>query len=137
MGDTVRFATDSWVAAILEAINNSVAYREAASKWEGDFCFVIEGDSKGSGAEVVVYLDLWHGVCRVAELVTAESPRTPEFYLRGPRKNWAKVLRKQIDPIKALMTHSLRLTGNLAKVLRNVKSAQELVNAAASVNTEF
>ena len=44
---------------------------------------------------------------------------------------------KQVDPIQALITRQLKLKGNMAKVLRAVKAAQELVNSATRVETEF
>ena len=40
---------------------------------------------------------------------------------------------KQVDPIQALITRQLKLKGNMAKVLRAVKAAQELVNSATQV----
>jgi putative sterol carrier protein len=46
------------------------------------------------------------------------------------------VLRREVDPIRALLTNTLKLKGNMAKVMRNVKAAQELVIAATKVPTE-
>ncbi len=133
----VQFASDAWVAALKEAINTHATYRENAKTWEGDFHFVIEPDDVRAGeAAVSVYLDLWHGECRVSRFAVA-SDAAPEFVIRGARKNWIKVMRREMDPIKALVTNALKLKGNLAKVMRNVKAAQELVNAVAMVETVY
>jgi len=44
---------------------------------------------------------------------------------------------KKIDPIQALMTGQLKLTGNMAMVMRNVRAAKELVESCTHIPTEF
>lgn len=83
-----------------------------------------------------MYVDLWHGECRNARLAT-ESEFNPEFRISANRKQWQRVIAREIDPIKALMTGTLKLKGNLAKIMRNVRAAQDLVMCAASVPTRF
>ena len=39
-----EFPTQEWFRALVDAINGSEAYREAAADWEGDIAFVIEAD---------------------------------------------------------------------------------------------
>jgi putative sterol carrier protein len=130
------FASAAWVEALQHAINHYAPYQESARSWEGDFHFVIEPDGPGTTDTVVVYLDLWHGNCRAARLAGADDA-PPEFVIRGPQRNWVRVLRRELDPIKALMTGALKLKGNFAKVLKNVRAAQDLVVAASTVPTAF
>jgi len=132
------FATPAWATALQAAINASVTYREAARAWEGDFWFIVEpARGEPAGERVLIYVDLWHGACRLCEVATDESQRAPEFRISGERKNWQRIVAREIDPIRALMTGSLKLKGNMAKVMRNVKAAQELVLCAAAVPTLF
>jgi putative sterol carrier protein len=132
------FGSPGWVDALKIAINASAPYREAAKNWEGDFYFVVEpDDAAADAASVFIYLDLWHGECRDARVVANEGERSPEFRISGAAAKWAKVIRRETDPIKALITNMLRIKGNMAKVMRNVKAAQELVNCASSVPTAF
>jgi putative sterol carrier protein len=130
----IPFMTEEWAKAFMDAINNNDAYKEAAATWEGDFYFVAE---MKDGASATVYLDLWHGACRDAYLVADPSSKAPEFEVSGKIPSWKKVIGKQVDPIQALITRQLKLKGNMAKVLRAVKAAQELVNSATRVPTEF
>jgi putative sterol carrier protein len=132
---TITFASPEWVAALKDAINSSTAYREAAKTWEGDFWFIVEPDA--GGARKLIYLDLWHGACRDAFLTVDESAREPEFRVSGNVKQWRRVITREIDPIKALMTNTLKLKGNFAKIMRSVRAAQELVLCAAAVPTHF
>ena len=130
----IPFMTAEWAKAFMEAINHNDAYKEAAATWEGDFYFVAE---MKDGSHSTVYLDLWHGQCRDAFLMEDASTKTPEFEVSGKIPSWKKVIGKQVDPIQALITRQLKLKGNMAKVLRVVKAAQELVNSATRVETEF
>jgi putative sterol carrier protein len=130
----IPFMTAEWAKAFMDAINSNDAYKEAAATWEGDFYFIAE---MKDGSSATVYLDLWHGACRDAYLVPDASTKSPEFEVSGKIPSWKKVIGKQVDPIQALITRQLKLKGNMAKVLRAVKAAQELVNSATRVPTEF
>jgi len=132
----IAFATQEWVEALMEQINQSDAYRSAARTWEGDFYFIVEaGDVVEE--EVIMYVDLWHGDCRDARIVDSADAKDPEFRIRAPLSSWKLVIGKQLDPIQALMTRRLSLQGNMMKVMRAVKAAQELVNCCTLVPTEF
>lgn len=131
----IPFASPEWVAALKDAINASASYRDAAKTWEGDFWFIVEAE--GSTPRRLMYLDLWHGECRDAFLADDENARNPEFRVAGSVKNWQRVIHREMDPIKAMMTNSLKLKGNFAKIMRSVRAAQALVLCAAAVPTTF
>lgn len=130
----IAFLSDEWAGALKDAINASEAYRAAATDWEGDFYFIADLKDKSSRA---VYLDLWHGECRGASVVADTASKSPEFEVSGKIDSWRKVIDRKVDPIQALITRQLKLKGNMAKVLRSVKAAQELVNCATQVPTEW
>jgi len=133
---SIPFATPEWVAALKDSINASTAYREAAKTWEGDFWFIVEPDGPAQERKLM-YIDLWHGECRDAFLAKDESERTPEFRITGSVRGWQRVILREVDPIKAMMTNTLKVKGNFAKIMRSVKAAQELVLCAAAVPTAF
>jgi putative sterol carrier protein len=131
-----RFPSDAWVKALMEDLNRSEAYAEAAKTWEGDFYFIV--DPGGTlDKTVTLYMDLWHGKCRDAYLVTDESSKTPVFRMSAPVATWKKVLTKKLDPIQGLVTGQLKLRGNMAMVMKSVKAAKELVESCTRVETEF
>jgi putative sterol carrier protein len=132
----IAFPTDTWIKAMMEDLNNSSAYLEAAKNWEGDFFFVIE---PGGALQqtVILYMDLYHGKCREAYAIqNAEAP-SPVFRLSGPIGTWKKVMTKKLDPMQAMMTGQLKLQGNMAIVMRNVRAAKELVESCTRIPTEF
>lgn len=131
-----RFPSNEWIKAMMQDLNKSQSYKEAAKNWEGDFYFVIEPG--GSLTEtVILYMDLWHGECRNAFEVKNPDEIKPAFTLKGPVAVWKKVMTKQLDPMQAMMTGQLKLTGNMAMVMKNVRAAKELVESCTRIPTEF
>lgn len=129
-----KFPSDEWVKALMEEVNASERYAEAAKNWEGDFYFIAEDES---GQPVYLYMDLWHGKCREAFMTMDESVKTPAFRMQAPLKVWRKVIQKQLDPIQGLLTRQLSLKGNMAMIMKNVKAAQELVECCTRVPTQW
>ncbi len=130
------FPSDSWIKAMMDDLNASASYLEAAKNWEGDFLFQI--DPGGTLQDPVdLYMDLHHGSCRDAYAVLPEHSVAPVFRLRGPVATWKKVMTKKLDPMQAMMTGQLKLTGNMATVMRNVRAAKELVESCTRIDTEF
>jgi putative sterol carrier protein len=133
---SIPFPSDAWIKAMMIDLNASSAYKQAAEKWEGDFYFVVE---PGGSLEqpVTLYMDLWHGECRSANVVADPAAQVPIFKLSGPVATWKKVMTKKLDPMQAMMTGQLRLTGNMAMVMKNVRAAKELVESCTRIPTEF
>ena len=132
------FGTQEWGDAFVEAVNGSKAYEEAAKTWEGDFYFVVE---PGAGVKetIYMYVDLWHGKCRKVEVVPVanKDKYKPEFVLSATIPVWRKVNEKKLDSIQAMVTRQLKMEGNMGKIMRAVKAAQELVNAVGAVKSEY
>lgn len=132
----IKFPSDDWAKAFMEEINQSEAYAEAAETWEGDFYFIVtpEGALK---EPVYLYFDLWHGKCRDGFLATDPQAKKPAFMITATLGQWRKVIEKKLDPMQGLMTRQLKLQGDMVKIMKAVKAAQELVNCATKVPTEF
>lgn len=134
----VLFPSDEWVKALETELNNSPAYADAGKNWEGDFYFQIDPDKDGGPTEpVYLYMDLWHGKCREAYVVSDKSQKSPAFVMSGTYSKWKRVVTAQLDPIQGLMTGQLKLKGNMVMVMKNVKAAQEMVKACTRVDAEF
>jgi putative sterol carrier protein len=133
----VPFPSEEWIQAMMADVNASRSYEEAAKNWEGDFYFIVEPG--GSLAEpVILYMDLWHGKCRKAfSLVGGQNGHNPAFRLSGPVATWKKVMTKKLDPMQAMMTGQLKLVGNMAMVMKNVRAAKELVESCTRIPTDF
>ena len=132
----IQFISDAWIKALQKEVNASEAYRQAARNWEVDFYFYVTpgGPIKEQSA---FYMDLWHGKCRDAFLVTDESTKDPVFKMSASLDVWKKVIAKELDVIQGLLIRQIKLKGNMAMIMRNVKAAQELVECCTHIETEF
>jgi len=133
------FPGEHWTEQYAAAINASEPYKQAAAGWEGDVSFVIEAEpEKGVAQDVFLWLDLWHGDCRQAKFaVPRAEAMVAKFVIRAPYSRWKQIIKKQLDPIKGMMQGKLKLKGHLPTIVRYVKAANELVNIASQIPTEF
>ncbi len=132
----VKFPSDEWIKALMQDLNTSPAYAEAAKNWEGDFYFIVE--PSGEYAQTTcLYMDLWHGKCRDAYEVQDQSTKNPVFRMAAPVTTWKKVITKKLDPIQGLVTGQLKLKGNMMMVMKSVSAAKELVESCTRIDTEF
>lgn len=131
----IKFGTAEWLTAYIDKLNNNKDYAEAASTWEGDFVFVVEPDGN-LDHEVRFYTDLWHGKCRSGRALQPGEEVDAEFVFKGKWSNFEQLIDGKLDPIKGLMTRKFALKGDMKKVMRAVKAANELVKTILMVDTE-
>ena len=133
-----RFPSEEWLAEYVRQINASKSYRDSAQTWEGDVAYVIEAEpDRGVAEDVWAWLDLWHGACRDGKLVSPEEGERARFVIRAPYSRWKEVIKRELDPVKGMMQGKLKLRGDLPTIVKHVKAANELVNVAQTVPTEF
>ena len=135
----MRFATLQWAEAFRAEIEACAVYRKAGRGWtHGPIAFVVRAaPALGVPAPIALWLDLEAGRCRSARVVTiAEAARAP-FCVEGAYADWQSVVRRQLDPVKAIVTRRLSLRGSLFTLLRYVPAAMALVGCALRVPAEF
>ena len=146
----MKFGTPDWAEGYVKAINGNANYKAAASWWEGDFLFIIT-PSGNLDHEIRMWIGLDHGDCTGAKilepgdtyklLATGEKPSGEgievEYIFSGDYDSWVKVLKQELDPIRGLLSGQFKLEGDMAKVLRATKAAQELVISTTLIETEF
>src|SRR5262249_33906258 len=104
----------------------------------GPVALVVKADQAiGIPEDIGLWLDLHQGVCREAKLVSrAEAERAP-FCIAGEYARWKSVIRKELDPIKAMMQKKLELKGQMTLIVKYVNASKELVECATRVPTQF
>lgn len=136
---TLPFPSAEWVAAYGDAINASESYRQASTEWtHGSVALVVKRQPEiGVAEDVGIWLELDRGDCRAAKVVSLEEADRAPFVISGDYARWKQVLRRELGPIAGIMQRKLTLKGPLPIVVRFVKSAEALVQAATSVPTRF
>lgn len=130
------FGTEEWCQEYMDRLNKNPAYGEAASTWEGDFIFIIRADGP-LDHDIFLWIDLWHGEARDGRVLRSPDEVESAFVYEGPYSNYVKLVEGKLDPIQGLMTGKFKLKGEMAKVMRAVKAAQELVRTITLIDTQF
>jgi putative sterol carrier protein len=131
----LKFATKEWLDEYRKELNQNKAYEDAAKTWEGDFVFIIE-PSGGLDHEIRFWIDLHHGKSPDGYMLKAGEVKEAAFTFSGKWVNFHKLIQKKLDPIQGLMQGKFALKGDMGKVMRAVRAAQELVNTILMIDTE-
>jgi putative sterol carrier protein len=133
------FPSPEWATEFKRKLDASQAYKAAGATWtHGPVALVVRKDPAiGIADDVGLWLDLHQGVCREAKIVDrAEADKAP-FCITGEYSRWKSVIRKELDPIKAMMQKKLELKGQMTTIVKYVNASKELVECATQVPTEF
>ena len=133
---TYKFPSSEWINALREKLNASDSYQRSAKDWEGDFIFVVEGDD-AYPEEAYLHLQLYHGSSAGADMVDPGQLPETEYTIKAPFSTWRKVIDGKLDPIQGMMTGQLKLKGDLMKIMRYPKAAQEIVACCAKIPTDW
>jgi len=131
-----KFPSDEWINALSDKLNASESYLRSAKDWEGDFIFVAEPDDAYPDT-AYLHLQLYHGSSAGAAQVYPDDMPETEFIINAPYSTWRKVIDGKLDPIQGMMTGQLKLQGDLMKVMRYPKAAQEIVSCCAKIPTDW
>lgn len=145
-----KFGTQEWAELLIDAINSNEAYAKAADWWEGDFIFQADPHG-GLDDQIRIWVGLFHGKCTGAQILKKddefkllEKGETPsgqpfevEFVYSARIDVWEKILNKELDPIRGLLSGQAKVMGDMPKILRATEAAKELVASAATIETEF
>jgi putative sterol carrier protein len=133
---TYQFPSDEWIKKLREELNKNEAYQRAAKDWEGNFIFIVKPD-QAYPDHAYFLLELYHGSSPAAALLDEDSLPETEYTIIAPYSTWKKVIEGKLDPIQGMMMGQLKLTGDLMKIMRYPKAAQEIVSSCALVPTEW
>ncbi len=135
------FPSAEWVNAYKDAINANPEYRKAGKDWtHGVVAMVVQAEpSVGIVEDLAMLLDVHQGECRGCTLVPArEGEITAPFVVVASYPQWKQVIRKEIDPTKALMQGKLKLTkGHMPTMVKYVNASKQLVESTSRVETAF
>jgi putative sterol carrier protein len=131
-----KFPSDDWIKALSDLLNTSESYERAAKDWEGDFIFIAEADDTNPDTAYLL-LQLHHGKSPGAAMLDPDQLPEAEYTINAPYATWRKVIDAKLDPIQGMMTGQLKLKGNLMKIMRYPKAAQEIVACCAKIPTDW
>ncbi|MFZ0698839.1 MAG: SCP2 sterol-binding domain-containing protein [Thermoplasmata archaeon] len=131
----MKFPSQAWADALRSVVNADTEYADAARGWEGDILLRVTGGT-AEAPTPGVHLDLTNGRCRGARFLADSRSTESEFVFEGSAESWQRVLARQIDPVQAIMGGTLKVRGNMAKLLRFTRAARQLVHDVGSIPVE-
>src|SRR3989304_1914293 len=85
---SIKFPSDEWIKAVKDEVNHSSAYAEVAQTWEGAINFTIDDVPDSTGQPTAMWVDLWHGQCRAAQIIDPAQPISAAYTIHPPLANW-------------------------------------------------
>jgi putative sterol carrier protein len=135
------FPSPEWTAAYKDAINQNESYKKTGKDWtHGVVAYLVKADpAVGIPEDTAMLMDLHGGECRSAKLVSGkEAEAAAPFVIVGSYAQWKQVIKREIDPTKALMQGKLKLTkGHMPTMVKYVHASKDLVESTAKVPTKF
>src|SRR5262245_50526537 len=112
-----RFPSPEWGAAYRDAINTSDQRAVGATWTHGPLALVVrKAPSLGLEQDHAFWLELDRGQCREVRSVTVEESAKAPFVVAGDYARWCELIRRELEPVRALMHRKLELTGNVGIV---------------------
>ncbi len=137
----LEFPSEEWVNAYKDAINANPEYAKAGKDWtHGVVAMVVKAEPTiGIAEDMAMWLDVHEGKCRDCKLLYAkEAEQKAPFVVVASYAQWKQVIKKEIDPTKALMQGKLKLTkGHMPTMVKYVNASKQLVESTAKVPTKF
>jgi len=134
------FPSAEWTQAYKDAINSNEAYKVAGKDWtHGVVAMVVKADpSLGIPEDIGMWLDVHGGECRECRLISRAEAENAAFVIVAEYSRWKQVIKKEVDPIKAMMQGKLKLTkGHMPTIVKYVNSSRQLVESTTRVPTKF
>lgn len=124
-----------WVGAWEKFLKADPVYKSVAlPDWRGAVVLhVLKSPDYGVDQDIYVYLDLHANEVRSIRIVPATYGKQGAFVITGTIERWMAVGKKELDVVKGMMQGKLKLKGNLPAIVRAIKPAVRLVDAAAEV----
>ncbi len=132
----IKFQSEEWIKEFQSQMNASEVFEKAGKGFVGDWVFIVEADA-AYPETIYFFISLSHGKCPDAAMLASENEREAQYVVRAPFSTWREVIEGKLDPIRGMMTGKLKLKGNLAKVMRYVKAANEMMECVMRVPTDF
>jgi len=134
----IEFLSSEWLNAFKVKLNLDERYARIAQNWEGDIAFYVEaGDTFPQ--ERMLYMDLWHGKCRNAFLIDQKETENtkPAFILSATYNIFLQILEGKLDPLQAMLSRKLRVSGSMAYMMRNIPVVLDFVRCAKETTQQI
>jgi hypothetical protein len=135
----VRFPSEAWLRAVVEAVNRQPELPQALRGLGPDLAAVIDAEPPHLVRPFAVYGRQEGGaLCEVRVLPDEEEiwELEPAYVVRAPYRVWKALVRGE-DPVRAALSGLLRVEGDLQALVRRAGYRHVVDAALAAIATEF
>ncbi len=134
----VKAFTPEFADAFKDELNRSQVYKQAGKGWKWTVGLVVEAEpDKNVPEDKGLVLDLFDGEARDVKATGADEARACNFVITAPYSRWKQVMRKELDPTRAMLQGKLKLKGDLPTIVRYTKASQEMTECTTRLDVEF
>ena len=134
------YPSQEWCDAWKEAINADQAIAKTGQKWgldfNGNWLFIL---TPGGGLEetVYVYLEAAAGKCSDARFMDDPAYIEPGFCVTGSYDDFKSVVKGEKDFLALVVRGTLKLQGDMAKIMRFARFIRAVANSISSFESEY
>jgi putative sterol carrier protein len=127
-------ATDEWLKAFKDEINDSSSFEEQGRRWDASLGLAFLPDEHDARSRYVV-LELHDGRCGRAEFVPEGEYEKSSYRLSGPWDRWRQLTEGRLEPLKAIVLKRIDFGGDLLRMATFLPAAKALLECACRVTS--
>lgn len=134
------YPSQEWCDQWKQAINTDPRIVETGKKWgvdfNGNWLFIVT-PAAGLEQTAYVYLEAAAGSCSAARLLNDPSEGDPGFVVTGSYADFKRVVKGEADFMAAVVRGTLKLQGNMVKVMQFARFIRAVANSISSFESEY
>jgi putative sterol carrier protein len=135
---TLKAFSPEFANAYKDEINRSQTYKQAGKGWKWSVGLVVEAEpDKNVPEDQGLFLDLYEGEARDVRSVGPDEAKRADFVISGSYSRWKQVMKKELDPTRAMLQGKLKVKGDLPTIVRYTKASQEMAECTSRIDVEF
>jgi len=134
------YPSQAWCDEWKQAINDDPRVAETGKNWgvgfNGNWLFEV---TPGAGLQdtVYLYLEAAAGKCSGARVLDDPSEVEPGYVVTGSYGDFVPIVRGEADFMAAVVKGTLKLRGNMLKVMQFARFVRAVANSISSFESEY
>ncbi len=131
MADEVAFGSNEWLNAYIELYNSRPALQAALK----DLTASVAYEFTDRPDIVPKYVHIKEGI--IADSGEADADTRTDYIIRANYEIWKAMTLGELDPMNALMAGKVKVTGNMAALLKHAEGFKQTFEVVEAIPTSF
>ena len=131
------FPSEEWIRELAKVASASEELKKVGKDWNyGGIIAICEPDDKLK-EKYIAYFLAEKGELKEARQISSEDEVQSQFSVSAPYSLWKKILRKEEDPMQAVMRGAVKVKGDMSLILKYAPFMMTFFNVLSKVETKF